>query len=86
MWTTHLYALVHHLWMDVQFQTIFTDHLRNALAFYNLDLQRYQSHSFRIGEATMDAFLCHSELQIQNIGRWHSSAFKKYIQVPTLSV
>ena len=75
MWTTHLSALVHYLRMDVQFQTIFTDHLRSALAFSNLDLRRYQSHSFRIGEATMAAFLDHSELQIKNTGRWHSFAF-----------
>ena len=64
----------------------FTCHLRNALAFCNLDLQRYQSHSFRIGAATTAAFLGHSELQIQNMGRWHSSAFKKYIRIPTLNV
>lgn len=33
----------------------FTHHLRTSLAFCNLDLQRYQSHSFRIGAATTAA-------------------------------
>ena len=75
MRTIHLSGLVHYLRMDVQFQTIFTDHLSSALEFSNLDLRRYQSHSFCIGEATMAAFLDHSELQIKNMGKWHSSAF-----------
>jgi hypothetical protein len=50
-------------------KSFFTQHLRSALAFCNLDLQRYQSHSFRIGAATTAAALGFSELQIQSMGR-----------------
>lgn len=63
----------------------FTHHLRTALAFCNLDLHRYQSHSFRIGAATTAALLGFSEIQIQNMCRWRSNAFKKYIRIPTLN-
>lgn len=45
----------------------FTHHLRTALAFCNLDLQRYQSHSFRIGAATTAASLGFSEIQIDRV-------------------
>lgn len=62
----------------------FTQQLRLALAFCNLDLQSYNTHSFRIGAATTAASLGFSELQIQSMGRWNSSAFKKYIRIPTL--
>ena len=64
----------------------FTLQLRLALSFCNFDLTRYQTHSFRIGAATTAAARCFSELQIQTICRWKSTAFKKYIRIPTLQV
>lgn len=64
----------------------FTHHLRTALAFCNLDLQRYQSHSSRIGVATTAASWGFSEIRIQKMGRWRSNAFKKYIRFPTLNL
>lgn len=64
----------------------FTHHLRTALAFCNLDLQRYQSRSFRIGAATTAASLGFSGIQIQNMGRLRSNAFRKYIRIPTLNL
>lgn len=62
----------------------FTQQLRSALAFCNLDLHLYKAHSFRIGAATTAASQGFSELQIQSMGRWNSGAFKKYIRIPTL--
>lgn len=63
----------------------FTQQLRSALAFCNLDLHLYKAHSFRIGAATTAASQGFSELQIQSMGRWNSGAFKKYIRIPTLT-
>lgn len=62
----------------------FTQQLRLALSFCNFDLNRYQSHSFRIGAATTAAARGFSELQIQTMGRWNSNAFRKYIRIPAL--
>lgn len=64
----------------------FTEQLRLALTFCNLNLHHYQTHSFRIGAATTAAARGFSELQIQHMGRWKSSAFKKYIRIPTLEL
>jgi hypothetical protein len=64
----------------------FTEQLRLALSFCNLNLHNYQTHSFRIGAATTAAARGFSELQIQHMGRWKSNAFKKYIRIPTLDL
>lgn len=48
----------------------FTYQLLYALSFCNLDLQRYQFHSFRIVAASLG----HSELQNQRMGCWHSGS------------
>lgn len=64
----------------------FTQQLRSALSFCNLNLHHYQTHSFRIGAATTAAARGFSELQIQHMGRWKSNAFKKYIRIPTLEL
>lgn len=64
----------------------FTAQLRLVLAFCGLDTIKYQSHSFRIGAATFAAASGSSDIQIQNMGRWKSSAFKKYIRIPTMTM
>ena len=64
----------------------FTQQLRLVLSFCNFDLTRYQTRIFRIDAATTAAACGFSELQIQTMGRWQSTAFKKYIRIPTLQV
>ena len=64
----------------------FTQQLRLPLSFCNLSLNQYQTHSFRIGAATTAAARGYSELQIQNMGRWKSNAFRKYIRIPTFEL
>jgi len=43
----------------------------------------YQPHCFRIGAATHAALLGIPEESIRRMGRWESSAFKKYIRIHT---
>lgn len=57
-----------------------------ALSFCNLNLHQYQTHSFRIGAATTAADRFVTEHQIQQMGRWKSNAFKRYIHIPTLQL
>lgn len=64
----------------------FTQQLNGVLSFCYLNLHRFYTHSFRIGAASTAATLGYSELQIQTMGRWHSSAFKKYVRIPTLQI
>lgn len=64
----------------------FTENLKQTLAFCGLDTHQYHSHSFNIGAATTAASSGSSEVQIQQMGRWKSSAFKKYIRIPTLKL
>lgn len=63
----------------------FTTQLQLALTFGNFNLSKYQAHSFRIGAATSAAATAYTEIQIQNMGRWKSSAFKKYIRIPSIN-
>lgn len=64
----------------------FSQQLKEVLAFCNLNFQQFHTHSFRIGAASTAAALGFSELQIQTMGWWHSTAFKKYIRIPTLKI
>ena len=57
-----------------------------ALSFCNFDLPLYQTHSFCIGAAITAVARGFSELQIKTMGRWKTTAFKKYISNPTLQV
>ena len=60
--------------------------LQLSLKFSGLNLKNYKSHSFRIGAATTAWAKGFSEEQIQQMGRWNSEAFKKYIRIPLLSL
>jgi hypothetical protein len=64
----------------------FTNQLQLSLAYCGLDTRLYQAHSFRIGAATAAAQSGATDVQIQQMGRWRSTAFKKYIRVPILKL
>lgn len=65
-------------------RSYFDRHLRLALTYLGFDPSKYKGHSFRIGAATTAAETGFSETQIQQMGRWSSTAFRKYIRIPTL--
>ena len=66
-------------------QTIdFSKILKRVVIFSGLSANFYKPHSFRIGATTWAHSLNMSDSKIQSLGRWHSSAFKKYIRVPLI--
>ena len=58
----------------------FVHFLNKCLVTSNLQVSRYNTHSFRIGRATQMAMDGHTNDQIKAAGRWKSSAFLKYIR------
>lgn len=66
-------------------QSFYISQLKNVISFVGLDCKNYKSHSFRIGAASY-AFLCKiSEDQIRLMGRWNSSAVKRYFRIPVFN-
>lgn len=59
---------------------LFDRQLHRCLAFCKLDSTCYKGHSFRIGAASYAAEQGYSDAKICSMGRWHSSAFRKYIR------
>ena len=45
----------------------------------------YKCHSFRIGATSTAASLGYTDIQIQQMGRWKSNAFRRYIRIPMLT-
>ena len=62
-------------------RSMFEGQLRKCLLFSGLDSSRYKSHSFRIGKATYCAAKGYLDAYICSLGRWHSTAFRKYIRL-----
>ncbi|PJE77718.1 hypothetical protein CI610_03353 [invertebrate metagenome] len=58
--------------------------LRNSLIQAGFQPNQYTSHSFRIGAASTAAATGVPDEEIQQMGRWKSLAFKRYIRLPTL--
>ena len=73
-------------WADgaVISRSYFTRSLKDVLQYFNLDEDRYKTHSFRIGAASWAAAKGMSDSQIRVFGRWNSNAFLRYIRIPTL--
>lgn len=64
--------------------SFFRSILKSCVTACNLDPSRYTSHSFRIGGATLALDNNMSILNIQRLGRWRSSAYKKYLRPATV--
>ena len=66
-------------------QSTFNSLFKRSLNFLNLNPKLYLPHSFRIGAATHAARSGLPAAEIQHLGRWNSSAFKRYIRFSALS-
>lgn len=62
----------------------FVQILNNALKFCGINVNSYNSHSFRIGAASFWAQQGASEAQIRLWGRWKSDAFKSYMRTVSM--
>ena len=60
--------------------------VRQALSCTGLDVSRFNGHSFRIGAATAAAEAGLSDATIQQLGRWRSSAFLRYLRPPVQAI
>ena len=60
--------------------------LRTALASFDIDVFRYNGHSFRIGAATAAAQANIPDSTIKSLGRWKSSVFTRYIRPPVVTI
>lgn len=54
--------------------------LRSCLHTLGREVQRYGTHSFRIGSATQAAVQGASDAELRMLGRWRSNAFLTYIR------
>lgn len=59
----------------------FTQSLNQCLQYAGYDTSKYKSHSFRIGSATSAIERGATHEQVQQMGRWHSNAYRKYIRI-----
>ena len=57
-----------------------TDKIQKVCKFQDWRGDVFNTHSFRIGRATLWAKQGYSSSQIQHMGRWSSDAFEKYIR------
>ena len=61
---------------------LLVEHLRRALQATGLDPKKFAGHSFRIGAATTAAAHGLEDSLIRTLGRWQSSAYLRYLQIP----
>lgn len=64
----------------------FSSLLKSNLQVAGLSDAFYKSHSFRIGACTYASSCGVSDEKIKKMGRWNSSAFQKYVRVPTRDI
>ena len=60
--------------------------IRLALGRVGMDATQYSGHSFRIGAATSAAAAGIDDAVIKTLGRWRSTAYQSYIQLPRESL
>ena len=60
--------------------------VRDTLTAAGLDVSRFNGHSFRIGVATTAAQAGLPDSTIQQLGRWRSAAFTRYLRPPVQSI
>lgn len=59
----------------------FVELLKKVVQLSGLNPDHYNSHSLRIGAATFAAQQGHTEDAIKRLGRWRSSAYRRYIRL-----
>ena len=64
------------------FKSSFVQAVRGVIASLGLAQDQFAGHSFRIGAATAAAMAGAEDLTIQLLGRWHSTAFLRYVRTP----
>jgi len=67
---------------SVVLKSWFIEQIRSILASIGAPHHQYAGHSFRIGAATTAALAGVEDSTIQALGRWHSSAFLRYVRIP----
>ena len=65
---------------------LFVRHIRAALRQYNIEVNSYSGHSFRIGAATAASAAGVEDSMIKTLGRWQSSAYQTYVRIPQESL
>lgn len=58
------------------------EEVRSALTKAGVDAKCFNSHSLRMGAATVAAARGLEDNLIQTLGRWESSAFLRYVRIP----
>ena len=67
-------------------KVLINSNLSLVLQAAGLNPKLFKGHSFRIGAATYAASQGHTTTQIQQMGRWHSSAFQKYVRIDSIAL
>ena len=67
-------------------RTVLVSAVRQTLLSMGVDVSGYNGHSFRVGAATAAAQAGLSDSAIQQLGRWKSAAFTRYLRPPAAQV
>ena len=67
---------------EVLTKPAFVSQIRDILQSMGIPAHQFAGHSFRIGAATTAAIVGVEDSMIQTLGRWHSTAFLRYIRTP----
>ena len=67
-------------------RSYFASQLSACLSHAGYNPSLYKCHSFRIGAVTTAATRGFTDVQIQAMGRWKSTAFRRYIRIPMMKL